>query len=67
MPKIKISVDKTKCIGSASCVVIAPKFFDLDDDGKVKALVDCATDDLENLKKAAYSCPVNAITLEETD
>ena len=65
MTKIKITVDKTKCIGSASCVVIAPQFFDLGEDGKSMALIDIATDNLELLKKAAGACPVNAIILEE--
>jgi ferredoxin len=64
MTKIKVSVDKNKCIGSASCVVLAPEFFDLGEDGKSKALKEYVTENIETLKKAANACPVNAIILE---
>ena len=30
----KIKVDRGQCIGSASCVGVAPNAFDLDDEGK---------------------------------
>jgi ferredoxin len=67
MTKIKITVDKNKCIGSASCVVLGPQFFDLDADGKSEPLneiVDIEGKELETLKKAVNACPVNAISIE---
>lgn len=59
-------VDRTLCIGSASCVVIAPKVFELDEEGKAIVLtVDGAND--ETILEAARSCPVNAIIVKDKD
>jgi ferredoxin len=56
----KVVIDKDLCIGSATCVAVAPAVFDLGEDGKayVKTIKD--TDD-ETILDAARSCPVNAI------
>jgi ferredoxin len=55
-----VKVDKTKCIGCGTCVVIAPKSFKLGDDGKAEA-IEPAGDEEEKIKEAAESCPVGAI------
>lgn len=57
----KVVVDPDLCIGSASCVAIAPDIFDLGEDGKafVKAGADLKR--VEEILDAARSCPVNAI------
>lgn len=67
------------CIGAASCVVIAPDVFDMDDDNKAviirkggsKTLTPTDKSDLETqlddetILLAAQSCPTQAIILED--
>lgn len=62
-PKIaRIEVDRDTCISAGSCVAIAPKTFQLDEEGKVK-LADPKGNDDATIIAAAKSCPVDAITL----
>lgn len=76
---LKVKVDRSLCIGAASCVAVAPNAFELDAEGKavVKkkdgttsteyvAYTDIAEDE-QNILHAAKSCPVNAITIIEVD
>ena len=60
----KVKVDNTKCIGCGACVAIAPETFDFDDDGLSKVINDAVTEDA---KSASESCPVEAITVENTE
>lgn len=67
------------CIGAASCVVIAPDVFEMDDDNKAviirkggsKTLTPFNKSDLETqlddetILLAAQSCPTQAIILED--
>jgi ferredoxin len=64
---VKIVVDKAKCIGSATCVVIAPEAFDLDTDGKSIAKPGAENQPDELLLRAAQSCPTRAIMLFDKD
>lgn len=59
----KIYVDRKACIGVATCVVIAPDAFDLDEEGI--AIVKEGAENLDDNKllMAAQSCPVLAIHL----
>jgi len=59
----KIYVDRKACIGVATCVVIAPDAFDLDEEGI--AIVKEGAENLDDSKllMAAQSCPVLAIHL----
>jgi len=62
-PKIsRIEVDRDACISAGSCVAIAAKTFQLDDEGKVK-LINPKGDDDQTILEAAKSCPVEAIKL----
>jgi ferredoxin len=63
--KYKISVDKDKCIGAASCIGIAPKTFKLEDD--VALVVDQAGDDQDAQLLAAQSCPTGAIKITDQE
>lgn len=75
----KVKVDRTACIGAASCVAVAPNTFELDDEGKavVKKKDGSQTsdyvnyadiaDDETNILHASKSCPVNAIIIMEVD
>lgn len=64
--KYVVKVDQNLCIGAASCVALAPKIFQLNQDNKAY-VVDPSGDTEENLKAAAQSCPVNAIILENKE
>lgn len=79
MKKFRVKVDRTLCIGAASCTAVAPKAFALDQEGKsVIKKKDGTTrtefvdfedinDTSENILAAAKVCPVNAIVIEEID
>ncbi len=61
--KIKIKVDKEKCIGCGTCALIAPEIFELGEDNKAHVKVD-AKIDKKLANQAAESCPVEAIIIE---
>lgn len=79
MTKYRVKVDRTLCIGAASCTAVAPKAFALDHEGKsvIKKKDGTTTtefvefedinDSAENILAAAKVCPVNAIAIEEVD
>lgn len=59
----KIYVDRKACIGVATCVVIAPDAFDLDEEGIAIIKEGAEKLDDNKLLMAAQSCPVLAIHL----
>lgn len=59
----RIYVDRKACIGVATCVVIAPEAFDLDDEGIAIIKEGAEKLDDNKLLMAAQSCPVLAIHL----
>lgn len=63
---MKVKVDRNLCIGAASCVVIAPKVFQLDSEAKAQVVDPNGADD-ETIIDAAKSCPVLAIILEDDE
>lgn len=65
---MKITVDKTKCIGCGACASIEPTVFQISaEDGKSQADSNACTLNHreEGCKQAASVCPVGAITIEE--
>lgn len=71
-PKIKRKVrkytmwiDRSLCIGAATCVAIAPKAWALDDEAKAIILDTCDAETDESLLEAAKSCPVMAIFIKD--
>ena len=80
MPKYKVILDRDRCIGTASCLVVAPRFWELQDDGKVMLLgskfneetnkweliIETEEDILEN-QEAENVCPVDAIKIEKLE
>jgi ferredoxin len=60
-----VHVDPELCIGSGSCVHLAPGAFVLDDDG-VADVEDAAAATEDQLRLAARSCPTGAIAVEKT-
>lgn len=59
---LKIRIDRRTCIGSGSCITVAPEVFDLDSE-MVVTFRDDAPDDIdqERLREACDVCPVDAL------
>ncbi len=55
-------IDEGSCIAQGDCVETAPQAFELDDHARV---IGSAPDDL--LLEAARACPVEAITIVDSD
>ena len=60
---LKVKVDHDTCIGCATCTVIAPKTFEMNDDYKSDVVKDFSDDD-ETIREAESSCPVDAIKVK---
>lgn len=64
----RVKADRSLCDGFAHCVMDAPAYFDLDDDGKVVVLrSDVAEADRADVEAAVEECPMAALRLEEED
>jgi len=61
---LKIIIDRKACIGSAACVAMAGKTFDLDGEGKA-IVVNPEGDTETSIQAAADGCPTQAITIVE--
>lgn len=57
-------VDPVKCIGCTLCVSICPKVFEMQADGKSKA-VNPNGEPTDAIEKAIASCPATAISLKD--
>ena len=68
MPRLKVSIDREKCVGSGNCVYLAPEVFSQsDDDGIVILLTETPFESLSTIvTEAALQCPSTAIRIEET-
>jgi len=65
---MKARVDLEVCIGSATCVAIAPEVFELGNDGLAQVINDKDREAKEDLlREAAEGCPVQAIILEDDE
>lgn len=62
-----IHIDAEKCDGYASCVLLAPAVFDLDDADNVAVVIDADADrtDPASVDEAIQNCPRRAITLRD--
>jgi ferredoxin len=59
---IEIDVDRDLCIGSATCVRLAPGVFALDED-EIATVQDASAVGVDKLRLAADACPTSAITI----
>ena len=77
MPKIKVIYNREGCIGAGACAVVAPKYWELQADGKADLAgskenpetkqfeleVDVSEEEFTALKESAESCPVQVIKI----
>ncbi|KKQ39730.1 MAG: 4Fe-4S ferredoxin iron-sulfur binding domain protein [Candidatus Magasanikbacteria bacterium GW2011_GWA2_37_8] len=61
MPELK--VDKEKCIGCGTCIALAGASFKFDENGKAEEILPPG-DDVDTVKMASDSCPVQAIEIK---
>jgi ferredoxin len=73
--KVTVKVDTKLCIAAASCVNVAPKFFDLDEDNvaflidpdtaeaKTSITLEASPADVAAFEEAVENCPTSAIKL----
>jgi ferredoxin len=62
--QVDVEIDWDRCMGSGTCVFLAPETFDLSEDGHAVVLDPAATDEAR-LRAAAEGCPVGAISLSK--
>lgn len=60
--EVEATVDRSLCVGSGPCFVLAPHAFGLDDSMKAVVL-SAAEESARNLFSAARECPTQAIYL----
>lgn len=63
----KIVIDRKACIGAGTCVIIAPKAFELDEEGIAVMLSSYSNHTDDELLQAAQSCPTQAIKLYDEE
>jgi ferredoxin len=64
---MKVTIDKEKCCGAGTCVLVAPDVFDQGEDDGIVILLDAApAPELQaSVREAASVCPAAAIMLSE--
>jgi ferredoxin len=61
---VRIVVDYSKCSGIGICESIAPKYYEVNDDGELVLLQeDVADADVEAIAKTVAECPSGALSL----
>ena len=63
--KLTMRIDRNLCIGAATCVAIAPKAWELDNEAKAIILDTSDQETDETLLEAAKGCPVMAIFITD--
>jgi ferredoxin len=61
---VKIVLDLGKCSGIGICESIAPKYYEVNDEGELVLLrEDVADEDMEAIAKTIAECPTGALSL----
>lgn len=60
-----VYVDRSLCIGAATCVAVSPKAFEMDPEAKAVVLRTVDDDSIDNVIEAAKSCPTSAIFITD--
>ncbi|HEX7662494.1 MAG TPA: ferredoxin [Pseudonocardiaceae bacterium] len=61
---MRVTVDHQQCFGYARCVQIAPHTFSLDEEGY--SVAGAPADDEDDIRDAAWACPMQAITVSDS-
>lgn len=65
---LQVRVERHRCIGAGNCVTLAPTAFDwLPGEVFKAAVVDLDSVDEEQIRAAAFSCPTQAIVIDEVE
>lgn len=64
--RVRVSVDRNKCVGSTMCLQFAPTVFALNE-GRQSIVTDPDGDSAEHILEAAESCPLSAITVNDAE
>ncbi len=63
---VRVVIDRRRCIGAGSCVILAPSAFQWRQGDFLKPeLLDPSSVDEDVLREVAAACPTQAIVLEE--
>lgn len=63
---VRVVIDRRRCIGAGSCVILAPSAFQWRQGDFLKPeLLDPSSVDEDVLREVAAACPTKAIVLEE--
>jgi ferredoxin len=64
---MKVTIDKDKCCGAGTCVLVAPEVFDQGEDDGIVILLDAQPSEQlhASVREAASVCPAAAIQLSE--
>jgi ferredoxin len=63
---MRVVIDRELCVGSGSCVYLAPELFDQHEDGRVVLIAEHPEPaQREPARTAAAHCPVSAISVIE--
>jgi ferredoxin len=63
---LRVVIDRRRCIGAGSCIVLAPSAFQWRKGDFLKPeLLDVSTVDEDTLREVVAACPTQAIILEE--
>lgn len=62
-----VRIDRLLCVGFGDCIEVAPDVFEFDDEG-IAVFVDPTPDiDAERLRVSCDICPVDALTMLDSD
>lgn len=64
--RLRVWIDRHKCVGSTMCIQYAPKVFGLNDQ-RQSHVINPEGDTAGKIREAAEQCPLNAIVLEDAD
>ena len=62
---LTVHVDRNLCIGAATCIAVAPKMFQLDNEAKAILLETSGEETYQTVLDSAKSCPVAAIIVTD--
>ena len=77
--RYRVEYERVGCIGAAACAAVSPEFWKIVEDGKAdltgakkldnnkKQELEITEKELERMKEAAESCPVNIIHIIDTE